>query len=149
MEEKKESNPIKKWLKHDYAPMVMAAVAIILVMIVVYMFFAQRDGQQALMEEGPTLAYSQSIAINSSGPGGQGRVRMSYYLKTDEAYEEVLTSKEHVIRDLTIEKLLAWDKDALGTRDGMETFKKELQSLIYEETGIPVEGIYFQEFILN
>lgn len=149
MEGKKESNPIKKWLQHDYAPMVVAAVAIIVVMIVVYLFFAQRDDGEAQMEEGPTLAYSQSIEISSSGPGGQGRVRMSYYLKTDEAYEDVMASKEHVIRDLTIEKLLTWEKDALSTREGMDTFKTELQNLIFEETGIPVEGIYFHEFILN
>lgn len=149
MEEKKVSNPIKKWLKHDYAPMVIAGATILLVMLAVYLFFVQGDGQQPQIEEGPTMAYSQSIAISSSGPGGQGRVRMSFYLKTDEAYEDVMTSKEHVIRDLTIEKLLAWDEDALGTRGGMETFKTELQKLILEETGIPVEGIYFHEFILN
>jgi len=149
LEEKNEPNPIKKWLKHDYAPMVIAAAAIILVMIVVYLFFAYSDEEQAQMEEGPTLAYSQNIAISSSGPGGQGHARMSFYLKTDEDYEDVMASKEHVIRDLTIEKLLTWEKDALSTRDGMETFKTSLQKLIFEETGIPVEGIYFHEFILN
>lgn len=149
MEEKKELNFFKKWLRHDYAPMVVAAGAIVVVMILVYLFFAQRDGEQVTTEEGPILAYSQNIEITSGGPAGVGRVRMSFYLKSEEAFEETMASKEHIIRDLTIEKLLAWEDEALDSPEGMEAFKIGLKKFIHEETGIPIEGVYFHEFIIN
>ena len=149
MKDKGELNIIKRWLRHDYAPMALAAGAILLVMVVVYLFFAHRETGDGLLEEGPTLTYSQSIAVNSSGPGGRGRVRMSFYLEAEEDYKEAMIIKEHVIRDLTIKKLLGWGEETLDSREGMESFKKELEILIYEETGISVEGIYFHEFIIN
>ncbi|GEM_PF-1999628 len=149
MDKNKKSNLLKKWLKHDYAPMVVAAGAILLVILVVYLFFTQGEAEDSLPEEGPALTYSQNIEIKSSGPGGQGRVRMSFYLESEETYKEVMVTKEHVIRDLIIKKLLAWGDEDIGSREGMELFKVELKKLIHKETGIPVENIYFYEFLIN
>ncbi|WP_160718264.1 flagellar basal body-associated FliL family protein [Isachenkonia alkalipeptolytica] len=148
--EKENLKFLKKWLKHEYAPMVVAGAAILGVLVAVYLFFAHEGGPEASVE-GQThgSAYSENIKISSSGPAGRGRVKMSYYLRSEEAFEEAMATKEYVIRDLTIETLLSWDEESLSTREGMENFKEELLNLIYAETGIPVDGIYFHEFILN
>ncbi len=139
----------KKWFKHEYTPMILAGAAILGVMMVVYLFFAHQDGGNPLAVEGSGSVFSDNIEINSSGPAGRGRVKMSYHVRIDEAFEESMGLKEHVIRDVTIEALLSWEEASLITREGMENFKEKLQNLIYGETGIPVEGIYFHEFILN
>lgn len=147
MKKKKDSKTVRKWLKHEYAPMAMALAAILLVMVLVYLFFA---GGEPGADAGETvMAYSEKIEITSSGPSGAGRIRMSFHIHTEEDYVEDIDAKEHVVRDLTIEKLLETPKEALNTSEGMETFTNELQKLIHQKTGIPVEGIYFQEFIIN
>lgn len=127
--------------------MAMALVAILLVMVLVYWFFAGGEAGTAAGEN--VMAYSEKIEITSSGPSGAGRIRMSFHIHTEEDYVEDLDAKEHVVRDLTIETLLETPKEALNTPEGMETFTNELQKLIRQKTGIPVEGIYFQEFIIN
>lgn len=147
---KKNRQPLEKWFKHEYTPMIVVGVAILGVMAMVYLFFSHQQETEALREEeNDTAVYSESIEIRSSGPGGKGRVKMNYYVRSEKAFEESMASKEHVIRDLTIETLLSWEEESLHSREGMESFKGELEGLIYEKTGIPVEGIYFREFILN
>ncbi len=147
MRKKKESQTVTKWLKHEYAPMAMALVAILLVLVLVYLVFA--GGEPVSDARETEMAYSEKIEITSSGPSGAGRIRMSFHIHTEEDYIEDIDAKEHVVRDLTIEKLLETPNEALNTPEGMDTFTNELQKLIHQKTGIPVEGIYFQEFIIN
>lgn len=147
MKEKKDSKSVKKWLNHEYAPMAMALIAILIVMAVVYVFFA--EGESSAVAGEPEMAYSKNIGITSSGPSGAGRVRMSFHIHTEEEYVEAIDAKEYLIRDLTIEMLLGTEQEVLGTPEGMENFKTELQKLVHDKTGIPVEGIYFHEFIIN